>query len=159
MTALDWLNGRRTPYADSRLTGAIFGVTLGTTPPMVYRALVEATLFGSRRILDHLRKQGLRIDCIRAGGGITKKSPMVMQGFADVLGQPVGVVASELNCALGGAIFAAVASGCHPDVASAVERMASPVAKEYTPDADRVAAYQAAYERYCLYADRTEAVR
>ena len=77
--ALDWLNGRRTPYANPFLTGALTGLNLGTTPTMVYRALIEATLFGSKAILAHYINEGLTVDAVTAVGGISQKSSFIMQ--------------------------------------------------------------------------------
>jgi L-ribulokinase len=99
--ALDWLNGRRTPFADQALKGAIVGLTLGTSAPRIFRALVESTAFGSRAIVDQFRKEGVAIDSVIALGGIARKSPFVMQLTADVLGMPIRVVASDQACALG----------------------------------------------------------
>ena len=154
--ALDWMNGRRTPYADQKLKGAIFDLTLATTPPMIYRALIEATAFGAKRIVEHFQEQGVRIDQILATGGITKKSSLVMQICADVLGLPISVVASEQTCALGSAIFAAVASGIYSDVPEAMKNMASPVEKEFLPDPERVKLYAPLYQRYLKLAREQE---
>ncbi|MEW5784125.1 MAG: FGGY-family carbohydrate kinase [Bacillota bacterium] len=109
--ALDWLNGRCTPYADQRLTGAITGLTLGTSAPAVFRALVESTAFGSKAISDHIIKAGIPVKEVVALGGIAQKSDLVMQITADILGMPVKVVLSGQACALGAAMFASVAAG------------------------------------------------
>lgn len=93
--ALDWMNGRRTPDANQNVKGAIAGLTLGSTAPEMFRALVEATAFGSRRIVEHMKEQGLHIDSVNAIGGITKKAPFVMQTLADVLNMPIRVLRSE----------------------------------------------------------------
>ncbi len=148
LVALDWFNGRRTPYYDATCTGAITGLNLGTTAPMVYRALAEATVFGSKRITDHFAEHGISTADIVMTGGISRKSPFVMQMFADVLGQPVKVASCEQTCALGGAIFAAVASGAYPDVPTAMEHMASGIDKVYNPDAAAAAAYACLYTKY-----------
>src|SRR5208337_118559 len=79
VAALDWLNGRRTPFADQTLKGAVVGLTLGTTAPKIFRALVEATAFGSRAIVEQFRKEGVPINAVIAQGGIARKSPFVMQ--------------------------------------------------------------------------------
>jgi L-ribulokinase len=101
MVALDWLNGRRTPYADQMLKGAIMGLNLGTTAPQFYRALVEATAFGAKAIVDRFREEGVVITEVIALGGIAKKSDLVMQITADVFDMPIKVVRSEQACALG----------------------------------------------------------
>ena len=91
LLALDWMNGRRTPDANQRLTGAITGIQLGTDAPRIYRSLVEATAFGSRAIVERFRAQGIRIDSAIAIGGVAKKSPFVMQTVADVMNMDVTV--------------------------------------------------------------------
>jgi len=155
--ALDWMNGRRTPYSDQLLKGALFGLTLGTTPPMVYRGLVEATVFGTKRIAEHFKEQRVPVERILATGGIAKKSPFIMQLCADVLEIPVAVVASEQTCALGAAIFAATAAGVYASVQEAMASMASPVEKTYRPQEETSSLYRPIYERYVRLADAVEA--
>ena len=152
IVALDWFNGRRTPYYDATCTGVLAGLNLGTTAPMVFRALAEATVFGSKRITDHFAEHGITTSDIVMTGGISRKSPFVMQMFADVLGQPVKVASCEQTCALGGAIFAAVASGAYPDVPTAMEHMASGIDRVYNPDAAAAEVYAKLYSKYCLLA-------
>jgi L-ribulokinase len=146
--ALDWLNGRRTPFADQTLKGAIVGLTLGSTAPRIFRALVEATAFGSKAIAEQFRREGVPIASVIALGGIAKKSPFVMQTTADVLGMPIKVVASEQACALGAGMFAAVAAGVHRDIFEAQKRMGSGFDRVFKPDAKRAAWYRTAYGRY-----------
>jgi len=146
--ALDWLNGRRTPYADQSLKGAIAGLTLGSSAPRVFRALVEATAYGSKAIAEQFRKEGVPIASVIALGGIAKKSPFVMQTTADVLGGPIKVVASEQACARGAGMFGAVAAGVHRTVTEAQKRMGSGFDRVFKPDARRAAFYRKAYERY-----------
>ena len=148
IVALDWFNGRRTPYADSSRTGAITGLNLGSTPPMVFRALAEATVFGSKAIVDHFEEHGVSVSEIVATGGISRKSPFVMQMCADVLGRPVKVAACEQTCALGGAIFASVAAGVYHDVPEAMTHMASGIDQVYLPDAAAATAYACLYTKY-----------
>ena len=148
LLALDWLNGRRTPDADQSLKGALAGLTLGSTAPRIFRALVEATAFGSRAILERFQREGVRAERVVALGGIAQKSPFVMQVTADVLNVPIQVVASEQACALGAAMFAAVAAGLYPRVTEAQERIGSGFSRTYTPDPQRARAYQGLYERY-----------
>ncbi|MEG1611627.1 MAG: ribulokinase [Alistipes sp.] len=154
--ALDWLNGRRTPYADQHLKGILAGLTLGSRAPELFKALIEATAFGSKRIVDHFADQGIRIDAIHAIGGISKKSPFVMQVLADVLGIPIRVVASEQACALGSAMYAAVASGIYPTLLNARETMGSGFEAEYTPIAAHTKAYRLLYDRYLKIANFAE---
>jgi L-ribulokinase len=146
--AVDWFNGRRSPDADPRLQGALCGLNLGTGAPALYRALVEGTAYGARAIVDRFVEQGIPVERVIALGGIAARSPLVMQVCADVLERPIGVVASEQCCALGAAIAAAVASGCHPTMAGAQARMASPIARTYQPTAAHAQAYQAGYRAY-----------
>jgi len=146
--AVDWMNGRRTPDADQTLKGAIAGITLGTTAPMIFRALVEATAFGSKAIMERMKSEGIRINGCIGIGGIALKSPFVMQVMSDVLGVPISVCESDQACALGASIFAAVAAGLYPTIEKAQEAMASGCAKEYKPSAENHAKYEALYEEY-----------
>lgn len=159
IVALDWMNGRRTPDADQQVKGVIAGLTLGSTAPAVFRALVEATAFGSRRIAEHLRAQGLRIDSVNAIGGISKKAPFVMQILADVMGMPIRVVRSAQTCALGAAMFAAVAAGIYPAVEDAMRCMGSGIEAEYRPDASRSGVYETLYRHYLEAAKLAEVIK
>ena len=148
LVAVDWMNGRRTPDANQMLKGAIAGITLGTTAPMLYRALVEATAFGSRAIMERLRREGVRIDRCIGIGGIALKSPFVMQVMSDVLNVPISVCESDQACALGASIFAAVAAGLYPTIETAQQAMASGCAKEYRPNSANTAKYEELYQQY-----------
>lgn len=123
IVALDWMNGRRTPDANQNLKGVISGLTLGSDAPRIFRALVEATAFGSKAIVDRFVSEGVRVDGVVALGGVAKKSPFVMQILADVLNMPIDVVTSEQTCALGAAMYAAVVSGIYPTVNDAQIKM------------------------------------
>lgn len=151
--ALDWMNGRRTPYANQTLKGVIAGLTLGTTAPEMFKALVEATAFGSKRIVEHMRSQGLCIESINAIGGISKKAPYVMQTLADVLNMPIRVIRSEQTCALGAAMFAAVAAGIYKNITEAIHSMGSIVETEYIPNAEYVKIYEKLYGKYLRLAE------
>jgi L-ribulokinase len=148
LVALDWLNGRRTPDADQSLTGALRGLTLGTDAPAIYRALVEAAAFGSRAIVERMRQEGIAIERVAAVGGVAKKSPLVMQVTADVLGMEISVSSSDQSVALGAAMFAATAAGLHPDVLAAQAAMRAPVERVYKPDAALRATYDRLYAKY-----------
>ena len=124
------------------------GLTLGTTAPKIFRALVEATAFGSRAIVEQFRKEGVPIKAVIAQGGIARKSPFVMQVTADILGMPIRVVASDQACALGAGMLAAAAGGVYPSVPEAQRRMGSGFDKVYKPDRTRTSRYQALYRRY-----------
>lgn len=154
--ATDWMNGRRTPDANQLLKGTITGISLATTAPMIYRALVEATAFGSRAIVERFRSEGVRIDNVIGIGGISKKSPFVMQTLADVLNMPIQVCETEQACALGAAIFAAVTAGVYPTVEEAQKAMASGYDKVYTPIQENVALYNQLYKKYCEIGTLTE---
>jgi len=146
--ALDWLNGRRTPDADQKLKGALIGLTLGTDAPRIFRALVEATAFGARAIVERFRDEGLQIDQVIAQGGIPGKNEFVMQVSADVLGMPIKVVRSSQATALGAAMFAAVAAGLFPDIHGAQKAMSSGYAKEYQPRPELKEHYDRLYREY-----------
>ena len=148
IVALDWMNGRRTPYADQNVKGMIAGLTLGSTAPEIFKALVEATAFGSRRIVEHMKNQGLQIDSVNAIGGISKKAPFVMQTLADVLGMPIRIVRSQQTCALGAAMFAAVAALVYSTVEEAMRYMGSDIEVEYKPDVERKKVYEILYRKY-----------
>ena len=146
--ALDWLNGRRTPDANQRLTGAITGLRLGTDAPRIFRSLVEATAFGSRAIVERFRAQGIRIDRVIAIGGVAKKSRFVMQTIADVMGIEVAVAAGDQPVALGAAMFAATAAGLYRQVEEAQRAMSAGTESVYRPDPDRAKRYDRLYKDY-----------
>jgi L-ribulokinase len=143
IVALDWLNGRRTPDADQNLRGAIFGLTLGSDAPRIFKALVEATAFGAKKIVDRFVSEGVRIDGIVALGGVAKKSPFVMQVVADVLNMPILVARSEQACALGSAMAA-----LYPTVLEAQKAMGNGFEMEYKPVATQAEAYARLYKLY-----------
>lgn len=146
--ALDWVNGRRTPDVNPTLNGWLTGITLGTDAPRLFKALVEATAFGSKAIVDRFETEGIPVREIIATGGIAKKSPYVMQVLADVLARPIKTVTTEQSCALGAAMYAAVVAGVHPSIDAAQEAMTSGFEQEFKPRPDRVAVYAALYQRY-----------
>ena len=142
------MNGRRTPDADQLLKGTITGLTLGSDAPRIFRALVEATAFGSKAIVDRFRSEGVRIDHVIGIGGIALKSPFVMQTLSDVLDMPIQVCNTDQACALGAAMFAATAAGLYRNVQEAQAAMNSGYAAEYRPNAKNVVEYQKIYEKY-----------
>lgn len=154
--AVDWLNGRRTPDANQMLKGAITGLTLGSDAPSIFRALVEATAFGSKAIIDRFITEGVRIDGVIALGGVAKKSEFVMQIVTDVLNMPISVVRSEQTCALGSAMAASVVAGIHADFRLAQEAMGSGFEKEYRPRPEYAAMYAKLYEKYLRMAKMIE---
>ena len=148
LLALDWLNGRRTPYANQTLKGVIAGLTLGTTAPAVFRSLVEATAFGAKAIVDRFTDEGVEIDQVIALGGIPQKNELVMQITSDVLGMPIKVAASEQTCAVGAAMFGAVVAGLYPNVEEAQNAMFSGFSKTYEPIQSNVELYKDLYNEY-----------
>ena len=148
IVALDWMNGRRTPDANQALKGAIAGLNLGSDAPRIFRALVEATAFGSKAINDRFISEGVRIDGVIALGGVAKKSPLVMQIVADVLDMPIKVARSEQACALGSAMAAAVVAGIYSTTAEAQKKMGGGIETEYFPIPENVEKYKALYEKY-----------
>lgn len=146
--AVDWINGRRTPDANPLLSGWLTGLRLGTDAPRIFKALVEATAFGSRAIIDRFVEEGVAINDVIATGGISKKSPYTMQVLASVLNRQIRVARSEQTCALGAAMYAAVVSGVYPDVATAQARMGAGFEHTYDPDPASVAIYERRYQRY-----------
>lgn len=156
MLATDWINGRRTPDANQLLKGAIAGFTLGTTAPQVFRALVEATAYGTKAIVDRFEEEGVRIDNVIGIGGIALKSPFVMQTMCDVINKPIKVCNTDQACALGAAMFAATAAGVYAKVEDAIAAMNSGFSKEYRPNPDNVKAYEAIYNDYLKLGQFTE---
>lgn len=148
--ALDWLNGRRTPDANQNLKGAVTGLTLGTDAPRIFRALVEATAFGSKKIVERFLEEGIKIKGVIALGGVAKKSPFVMQVLADVLNMPIKVARAEQAVALGAAMAAAVVAGIYQNFEEAQEKMGSGFESEYRPHAENAEKYDALYRKYCL---------
>src|SRR5690606_34688077 len=146
--AVDWFNGRRTPDANQLLKGAISGLSLGSDAPRIYRALVEATCFGAKKITNRFKHEGIQIKGLIGVGGIAQKSSFVMQMMADVLNMPIKVHSSEQTCALGAAMFAATVGGIYPDVKSAMEAMGPGFSKEYKPDANKSPLYNSRYKQY-----------
>ena len=146
--ALDWMNGRRTPDANQRLKGAITGISLGTDAPRLYRALVDATAFGSRAIVERFRSAGIAINSAIAIGGVAKKSPFVMQTVANAMNMDIAVCAADQAVALGAAMFAATASGLHASVPEAQQAMSAGIERTYRPDAEAARRYDGLYEEY-----------
>ena len=146
--ALDWLNGRRTPDANQALKGALMGLNLGSDAPRIFRALVEATVFGSKKIADRFISEGVRIDGVIALGGVARKSPFVMQVMADALNMTIKVAKSEQTVALGAAMFAAVVAGLYKDVETAQEAMGAGFDTVYEPIPENAEKYRALYEAY-----------
>ena len=152
LVALDWNNGNRTILVDARLTGLLVGQTLHTTPPEVYRALIEATAYGARAIIERLQEYGVPIERVVCCGGIAEKNDLFMQIYADVIGQPMLIAGSPQTPALGAAISAAVTAGAadggHASWNEAQERMTTLKAKRFEPRADARRVYDELYGIY-----------
>ncbi len=146
--ALDWMNGRRTPDANQLLKGVIANINLGSDAPRIFKALVEATCFGSKAIVDRFIAEGVPVKGIIALGGVAKKSTYVMQTMANVLNMPIRIHSSEQTCAAGAAMFAATAAGLYPKVEDAMAAMGQGFEKTYEPQADKVAYYAKRYKMY-----------
>ncbi len=148
LLALDWHNGNRTILVDPLLTGALIGTTLHTTQAEIYRALIEATAFGARAIIERIRDYGVPIDRVVCAGGIAEKNPLLMQIYADVTGCTMLVAGSSQACALGSAVSAAVLAGAHKDFPTAQRRMTSLKKIRYTPKAAARKTYDQLYALY-----------
>lgn len=148
LIALDWLNGRRTPFANQELKGAITGINLGSDAPRIFRALVEATAFGAKMINDRFISEGVKIDGVIAIGGVAKKNPFVMQIVADVLNVPIRVASSDQTVALGAAMAASVVAGVHPDMTAAQKAMGGGFEKVYKPDPVSARRYETLFSKY-----------
>jgi L-ribulokinase len=148
LLALDWNNGNRTILVDPRLTGLVLGQTLHTTRAEVYRALIEATAFGARAIIERLQEYGVPVERVVCCGGIAEKNDLFMQIYADVLGHPMLVAGSPQTPALGAAISAAVAAGTYPTFEAAQGRMTSLKEKAFAPEPAAHAVYDELYRMY-----------
>jgi L-ribulokinase len=147
LLALDWHSGNRSVLVDHELSGMIVGQTLATKPEDIYRALIEATAFGARTIVDTFNHAGVPVHEFVAAGGLIKNA-LLMQIYADVLNMPLSVVSSEQAPALGSAIHAAVAAGAYPDVAAAARIMGRVEKGVYQPIEANVADYDELFEEY-----------
>jgi len=146
--ATDWLNGRRTPDANQLLKGAFTGLNLGTDAPKMFKALVEATCFGAKKIVDRFNDEGIPVKGLIGLGGVAKKSPFIMQMMADVMDMPIRIHKSEQTCALGAAMFAATAAGLFPRVEDAMQVIGQGFDAEYFPNAKHTPVYKKRYGKY-----------
>ncbi|MBM7414163.1 MULTISPECIES: ribulokinase [Nocardiaceae] len=147
LVALDWHSGNRSVLVDHRLSGLLLGTTLATRPEDIYRALLEATAFGTRVIVETFRASGVPVEEFVVAGGLAK-NPLLMQIYSDVLRMPLSVIGSDQGPALGSAIHAAVAAGCYADVPVASKAMGRVHRGAYQPDEGRSQAYDALFRIY-----------
>ncbi len=148
LLALDWNNGNRTILIDQQLTGMVMGLTLHSSPSEIFRALVEATAFGARVIRDRMVEYGVEISRVINCGGISIKSPFLMQIYADVFNCPMQISAGEQTCALGAAMAGAVVAGVFPDFGTAADAMTGVREKQYIPIPENVAIYERLFALY-----------
>ena len=142
LVALDWMGGNRSVLVDHTLTGVIVGQSLSTTAPEVYRALFEATAFGTRTIIEAFEAAGVPVHELVVAGGLLRNA-LLMQIYADITRRPLSLIDSDQGPALGAAIFAAVAAGAYPDVYAASEAMGKVLPRVYTPNDAAADAYDA----------------
>jgi len=147
LMALDWHSGNRSVLVDHELSGLVLGQTLATRPEDVYRALLEATAFGARVIVETFNEAGVPVTEFVVAGGL-KKNPLLMQIYADVLGLPLSTIVSDQGPALGSAIHAAVAAGAYPDISAAAEVMGRSEQAVFTPIPANAAAYDELFAEY-----------
>jgi L-ribulokinase len=148
LVALDWFNGNRSILADADLSGAIFGLTLHSSPAEIYRALLESIAFGNRRIIDNFVEHGLELSEIVAVGGIAERSPLTMQLLADTSGLTVHVPSWREVPARGAALFGAVAAGVYDDIGAAIEATRPSSSRTYTPEPAAKEVYDRVYGIY-----------
>jgi L-ribulokinase len=158
VVAVDWLNGCRTPLMDARLSGALVGLTLNTRPEQIYRALIEATAFGAKWIVETLTDAGVPVRRFVASGGLPARSPLLMQIYADVLGEKIGLAESDQSVALGAAILGCLAAGPeatgHASLSQAIHAMARQREDlTYRPDLAARKRYAELYPLYRSVAD------
>ncbi len=147
LVALDWHNGNRSILVDHELSGVLVGATLATRPPEIYRALIEATAFGTRRIIDAFEDAGVPVNELVIAGGLVK-NPFLMQIYADITRRSLSLSGSAQAPALGSAIHAAVAAGAYADVPTAAKAMGKVERDVYRPDPERADAYEPLYAAY-----------
>ncbi|MCE5200353.1 MAG: ribulokinase [Armatimonadota bacterium] len=148
LLALDWLNGNRTVLVDPNLSGAIIGLTLGTKPEEIFMSLIEATAYGARVIIERFEEYGVKVDQIITCGGLAEKNPFLMQIYADVTGRPMKVSRSSQTCALGAALFGAVAGGAFANVEQAQSAISGLKDVVYTPDPENSKTYNKLFRYY-----------
>lgn len=148
LLALDWWNGNRTPYGNSSLTGVLVGLSISTSPEEIYRALIEATAYGTRNIIEIYEENGIPIDTLYAAGGIPEKNSMLMQIYADVTGREIFLAGTAQACAYGSAVLGASGERGYGDLAKAAESMKKVKEKSYQPISENTRIYDKLYGEY-----------
>ncbi len=148
LIALDWFNGNRTPYVNGNLRGMIAGLNLGTKPEEIYRALIEATAYGTRRIIEIYEENGIVIERLYATGGIAEKDEMLMQIYADVTGKEIFLSDTAFGCAYGSAVLGAVNKNGYATVFEAAKKMKKIKDFSYKPNSENKEAYDKIYAEY-----------
>ncbi|MBD2867386.1 ribulokinase [Paenibacillus arenilitoris] len=152
LLALDWWNGNRSVLVDADLSGLIVGLTLQTKPEEIYRALLEATAFGTRRIIEAFHQNGVEVNELYACGGLPQRNRLLMQIYADVTGREIKIADSTQTAALGAAMFATVAAGAeeggYATIVEAAEKMARVREESFKPIPEHSAVYEQLYENY-----------
>lgn len=145
---LDWLNGNRSILMDADLSGLVLGIKLSTKPEEIYRAIIEATAFGTRKIIEAFENSGIKIESLFACGGLAQKNEMLMQIYSDVTGRKINIAKSTQTGCLGSAMHAAVAAGYYKDIEEAAKYMSYLKNKKFIPNKDNVIIYNRLYEQY-----------
>lgn len=148
LLALDWWNGVRSPYMDFDLSGVMLGMTLQTRPEEIYRSLIEATAYGTRRVIESFTDRGVAVNELYAGGGIARKDPMTMQIYADVCNREIHIADSSQSGALGSAVLGFYAGGLSGDMGEIVRRIGRAGGKVYRPIPENAKAYEKLYREY-----------
>lgn len=152
LVALDWWNGNRSVLVDADLTGLLLGMTLKTKPEEIYRALIEATAYGTRTIIENYRRHNVPVNKLFAAGGIAEKNPVAMQIYADVTGMEIAIAASAQAPAVGSAMFGAVAAGAarggYDTIFDAARSMGRVRPQTYRPDPQRALVYDRLFAEY-----------
>ncbi|TAG31964.1 MAG: ribulokinase [Sphingobacteriia bacterium] len=153
---IDWMNGRRTPDANQALKGVFSGLDLGTTAVDMYRALVEATCFGAKAIVNRFVDEGIPVKGLIGLGGVAKKSPFIMQMMADILNMPIRIHKSDQTCAAGAAMFAATVAGIYPTVQHAMKAMGQGFEITFSPNSAKYSIYEKRFAKYKALGNFTE---
>jgi len=158
VTSLEWLNGRRYPDGSDNARGACIGISLSTDAATLYGSLTNAILFGLKRIIEGMKQSGLNFTEIRATGGIARKSPVLMQRFASIMNLPILALQEQETCALGAAMYGAVACGKYASLQDAQKTMAAKEGSMYLPRDEEVTHFARLYESYLQSATALDAL-